>query len=606
MDLGLSIHRCEKSMPDGKQREIVVFVKTVVDVRQVCGVKELDREKSQLAINRSDLFAVELSLRLAAQTDASLVVCSMGVLPSAGILEKLYALGVGEIDLISDKAIKGADTFATAKLLSAYLRVRRPNSSLWLFGTESSDSSTAQVGPQVAAQMKCPLVSDVVSIEEANDGVLSLRTSGDSFDSEVKASSPLVIIVSTLAAPLRVATVKGVISARGRKCNTLSAGDLGIKSGSIGVDLSKTSVVKVRPSREVPRNPERIGGAVCLPFLFAQIAAARQKQDKPFAILGSKVATKNTNLLVSDFYSGDGISECRKIAAFFYSCGGQDLALYAIGSIGRSELTEIGIPKIYKCAESGKDFHEAVQCGRCLANYISGMGPEVVLFRASPFMRNVAPVAAALLDSGLAADCTSFALSPDVSFERPTFSESRVASIKSRDSAFIMATLRGGRFGGKEFACENPDCYSLECRHRCDSRLDTRIIKRHDSTLWNGDVVFVAGAGLTKESFNHLRLAARALKVDFGVTRPLVDKGWAERRYQVGQTGVSVSHPLYVSFGVSGELEHRIAIGSTTKIMAINTDSSCPMFAHCDYFIESDANDLIFHLEREITKGVKP
>lgn len=593
-------------MTSTTKKEIIVFVKTVVDVRQASGSKELDREKSLLTINRSDSFAIELSLRLSAQTGASVVVCSMGVLPSKGVLEKLYALGVDEIDLISDNAIKGADTFATATILSAYLRVRRPNSSLWLFGTESSDSSTAQVGPQVAAQMKSPLVSDVVSINAADDGVLLIRTSGDSFDSEVKVAPPLLVIASTLAAPLRVATVKGVIAARGRQCNVVSAGDLGINSSRIGLDFSKTSVVKVRPSREVPRVPEYIGCAECLPFLFAQIANARKQRERPFTIFGCKSATKNTHLLVSDFSSGDGIAECRKIAAFIYSLGEQDLTLCAIGSTGKRELTEIGIPTIYKCLESGNDTHDAVRCGRCLAGFILRMGPKVVFFRASPFMRIVAPIAAALLDSGLAADCTSFALSPDVSFERPTFSESRVASIKCLNSPFIMATLRGGRFGGKEFVCKNPECHSLECRRQFGSSLDTSVIMRRAPICWNKDVVFVAGAGLRKESVDLLKSVAHTMKVDFGVTRPLVDKGWVERRYQVGQTGVSISHPLYVSFGVSGELEHRVAIGSTTTILAFNTDPGCPMSTSCDYFGKTDANDLIFRLEREIAKGVTP
>ena len=596
------LHRLEKH--NAKQHEIVVFVKAVVDSHQVSASHELDRERTLLSINRSDLFAIEMALRLAEKTSASVVICSMGVLPSQDMLAKLYALGVDDIDLISDSALKGADTFATAKILAAYLRIRRPQSCILLFGAESSDSATAQVGPQVSVQMNCPLVGDVVSIDAFTGKTLTLHTSGDVFDSLVDAPLPIVLIASTQSTPLRVATIKGVLSSRSRKCNIISAEDLGFKGGGVGSGLSKTSVVRVRPTREKCRAPVKIK-TDGVRFLIDQINIAKHALDPSLAIQEERLLSKANNryLLISDFCGGDGVFECRKIAAHLHAMGGRELALYAIGANDESALFATGIPTLYKCSEKCEGFCDAVSCGHCLADFIKSKNPEVVFFRASSQMRRIAPVVAALLESGLAADCTSFTLSPEVCFERPTFGESRLASIQCSCSAFQMATLRGGRFSGNALVCENPVYTALSRNCHYDSGLRTHIIKRHDSLLWNGDVVLVAGAGIKRESFDSLRWIAQTLKVDFGVTRPLVDKGWIAHRYQVGQTGTTISHPLYISFGVSGEIEHRVAIGDTTKVCAVNTDPNSPIVASCDFFIEADANEIISTLKQTISKG---
>ena len=49
----------------------------------------------------------------------------------------------------------------------------------------------------------------------------------------------------------------------------------------------------------------------------------------------------------------------------------------------------------------------------------------------------------------------------------------------------------------------------------------------------------------SKENFDKLYELADAIGGVVGATRPLVEKGWIELPYQVGQTGKTVSPKLY-------------------------------------------------------------
>lgn len=582
--------------------EIIVFVKIVVDTHGCSAEETLDRGKCRLSVNRQDALAVEMALRTAEELRASVVICSMGVPSSESVLSRFLALGVAEVDLISDEVLRGADTYATARILVAYLHRRRPGALLCFFGTESSDSATAQVGPQVAALMKCRIVGDVVALKTAGGDRIRLYSRGGIYEMDVDVRLPLVVIVSGGAPPLRVATVNGVLAARAKSCQRVTAAELGLLGDRIGVGMSRTEVVRVRPARQTKRilkyvdvDPAR--------FLLEKIAGVRHAGKAPSTLCQSCAALPCEYMLVSDFADACAVGECRRIAASFRNAGlAERLALCAVGPVGEVEMKSAGVGMVYRCSNHCRSFCDAVRCGMCLAKCLELLSPRVAVCRCSPFMRQVAPVAAALTASGLAADCTAIDFLPDggVLFERPTFGESRMAMIRCCQNAFQMATLRGGRFCGEECVIADPKVVSL-CQ-TCESDPDFRVCvkKQRMSALWSRDVVLVGGAGLTRAAYEALKDIANALGVDFGVTRPLVDRGWEERRFQIGQTGACVSHPLYVAFGVSGELEHRIAIGDSSEIVVVNHDAECPLARQGDWMIQTDANALIFALKESI------
>jgi electron transfer flavoprotein alpha subunit len=105
------------------------------------------------------------------------------------------------------------------------------------------------------------------------------------------------------------------------------------------------------------------------------------------------------------------------------------------------------------------------------------------------------------------------------------------------------------------------------------------------------------GAGLSDgAAFELLGRVAVALDASMGVTRVITDRGWASHERQIGTTGVVVDPDLYVSFGVSGAVQHTSGLGQPHHIISVNTDAHCPMMQMSDLAIVSDANEVLTEL----------
>jgi len=105
------------------------------------------------------------------------------------------------------------------------------------------------------------------------------------------------------------------------------------------------------------------------------------------------------------------------------------------------------------------------------------------------------------------------------------------------------------------------------------------------------------GAGLdSAERFTQLAGFARAIGGVMGATRVITDRGWVSHDHQIGTTGVVVDPTLYVSFGVSGAVQHTSGLGAPAHIISVNTEPHCPMMAMSDLPIVSDANETLDHL----------
>jgi electron transfer flavoprotein alpha subunit len=109
--------------------------------------------------------------------------------------------------------------------------------------------------------------------------------------------------------------------------------------------------------------------------------------------------------------------------------------------------------------------------------------------------------------------------------------------------------------------------------------------------LSEADRIVGGGAGLDAEE-RFAQLAAFAVDIDatMGATRVITDRSWVHHDKQIGTTGVVVDPRLYISFGVSGAVQHTAGLGSPEHIISINTDPHCAMMQMSDLAIVSDAN----------------
>ena len=112
--------------------------------------------------------------------------------------------------------------------------------------------------------------------------------------------------------------------------------------------------------------------------------------------------------------------------------------------------------------------------------------------------------------------------------------------------------------------------------------------------LDSASVVFAGGRGLgSKQNFDRLAQCAQKYHAGLASSRLAVDLGWCRNDLQVGQTGKTIAPDLYVTFGISGAIQHLAGMRNAKKIMAVNTDKDAPIFKYADYGLVADANEVI-------------
>jgi electron transfer flavoprotein alpha subunit len=237
--------------------------------------------------------------------------------------------------------------------------------------------------------------------------------------------------------------------------------------------------------------------------------------------------------------------------------------------------------------------------------HIDAQNDSIVL-PASPDGRDIAPHLAYVLGHPLYAGATSI--------RRDSVTVSRHGGlhlIDVRPTTSFVATLQIGVRGAdvRDDAHQSHDVVDLTTSistsastHVSASRsVETIEVQPPDAStmdLAEAPRILGGGAGLTDaEAFERLQRIAGALGASMGVTRVITDRGWADHNRQIGTTGVVVDPRLYISFGISGAVQHTSGLGHPDHIISVNTDAHCPMMQISDVAIVADANDVLRALE---------
>ena len=122
----------------------------------------------------------------------------------------------------------------------------------------------------------------------------------------------------------------------------------------------------------------------------------------------------------------------------------------------------------------------------------------------------------------------------------------------------------------------------------------SRQVRHSTVKLKDAPVIVAGGAGISgADEFALLRDLANLLGGEVGASRAAVDAGMIGREFQVGQTGTTVRPRLYIAAGISGAIQHRAGMDQSSKIIAINTDPTAPMFQIAHYRIVGDAGEVL-------------
>jgi electron transfer flavoprotein beta subunit len=224
-------------------------MKIAVCVKQVpeSQVKRLDPTTKRLdrsgegALNAFDANAIEEALRVKdASGESEVVLVSLGPESALDALRKGLAMGADRAVLVSDPAAAGSDLVATSLALAKALE--REQADLILFGQQASDSDGAVLWAGVADRLRLPLVSQAAELTIADGKARVKRQTEFGYD-VIDAPLPAVVAVSDAINEPRYPSLKGIMGAKKKPQENLSATDIGLDAARLGEAGSKTEVL---------------------------------------------------------------------------------------------------------------------------------------------------------------------------------------------------------------------------------------------------------------------------------------------------------------------------------------------------------------------------
>ena len=178
--------------------KIIVCIKQVVAGDQVKihpQTHGLVRTAECSSLNPFDLFALEMAVQLKKEHSGSITVLTMGPKISEEVLREALAMGADRAILLSDPRFAASDTLATSYVLGMGIRKIGPFD-LILCGIRTTDSDTAQVGPQLAEELNLPHVTGVEKLQRTTN-LFRVERLSDGFREILEVSAPALFTIAS-------------------------------------------------------------------------------------------------------------------------------------------------------------------------------------------------------------------------------------------------------------------------------------------------------------------------------------------------------------------------------------------------------------------------
>ena len=243
-----------------------------------------------------------------------------------------------------------------------------------------------------------------------------------------------------------------------------------------------------------------------------------------------------------------------------------------------------------------------------LAEAVRKEEAHTVFVSATAMGKEVAARTAAKFQTSVLADVISLEWDGVWKAQRPVYSGKAYAEVHSKSGTPAFVSLRPNVFPAvAPDATAKPEVEKLSVSIQAD-QIKAHVVETHKAVsetveLSEAEIVVSGGRGLKgPENFHLVRDLAKALGAAMGASRAVVDAGWVEHQYQVGQTGKVVSPVLYIACGISGAIQHLAGMSSSKYIVAINKDPEAPIFKIANYGIVGDVFQVLPLLTEEVKK----
>lgn len=272
------------------------------------------------------------------------------------------------------------------------------------------------------------------------------------------------------------------------------------------------------------------------------------------------------------------------------------------------KLVEAGGDCVYVADSGSLVPYQAEIYAHIIVTLVHEVHPEIFLLGSTFIGRELAPLLAAKLGTGLTAHVIDLAINAEGLLEQRIPAYGGMITIVCPEKRPQMATVASGVFSnpildssraGRIIPVEVPGNFPL--------RAETVQIVRTESgtiSLESAPVIVAGGAGAgDSEGWHQIEELAEVLAAGLGCTRPAVDAGWSELEHMIGQSGKVLSPNVYIGVGVSGELQHMVGVTGAKLMIAINNDPKAPVFMQVDYGVVQDCREFVPALVRKLREN---
>ena len=584
--------------------------------------KTLVREGVRLSISSLDRRAVLEALRFCGEVGGTVTVLTMGPPQARAVLVEALALGADKAVLLTDRALAGSDTLATARALSAAVSKLSPD--LVMCGKFTIDSETSQVPSEIAEMLGLPQVTSVRAIRQTETaGVIWADRETDDGYEQYELPVPALLSVTELVIAPRRPSDEELAAAEQKPLEEWSLAGAGIDPSTVGEAGSPTRVAELRSARlersgTVVRPESGEEAAKKLAEYLVSNGVFAPKRDPadmaPRRALVQGADPRRAVWVVAEAVGSDLrpvthelLGKAQELADH---AGGEVAAVLVGGTDVRGHVAALGASgadRVYVASDASLTAYDTARYTKVLTDAIVEHRPYAVLVPSTSNGRDWAPRVAARLQLGLTGDCVDFEFDAngELAQVKPAFDGNIVSPIYSSTSP-IMATARPGMLSRRApdqtvapAVVELP-APSIDSGVRLVATVPLEA-GFEPARLHDAQVVVTAGLGIGgPENLGSVRQLAEALDGTLAASLGVTASGWVPAQLQIGLTGKAVSPRFYIAVGVSGRPNHLFGSRKAEHVIAINNDAEAPIFAAADYGVVGDWAEIVPALTKEI------